>query len=103
MAKRDLFTELKEGFDALGKAREGKITLKTHDVQRKAKVALSGKKVLSIRKRLNMSQAVFASALGIEKRTLERWEQGQGVQGAPAMLIKLVEKYPDTLDRVAGL
>lgn len=103
MAKRDLFAELTEGFNALESEREGKITLKTHHVKRKGKVSVTSKKVIAIRKQLNMSQAVFASTLGIEKRTLERWEQGHGAQGAPAMLLRLVEKYPDTIERVSGL
>ena len=103
MAKRDLFAELAEGFEALDKEYAGKITLKTHHVKRQTKITLSSKKIIAIRKRLHMSQAVFASALGIEKRTLERWEQGQGVQGAPAMLLRLVEKYPDTIERVSTL
>lgn len=103
MAKRDLFSELTEGFEALAKEREGKITLKTHQVKRKEKVTLSSRKVIAIRRRLRMSQAVFAATLGIEKRTLERWEQGQGVQGASAILLRLVEEYPDTIEKVSAL
>jgi len=33
--KRDLFAELKEGFDALAAARQGKRTLRTHAVESK--------------------------------------------------------------------
>ena len=103
MAKRNLFNELKDGFEALQAEREGKLTLKTYPVEDKPKATISGEEIAAIRHKLHMSQAVFASVLRVEKRTLERWEHGQGAHGASAMLIKLVEKYPDTLDRVSNL
>lgn len=35
MKKRNLFTEMKEGFDALANARNGKQTLRSHEVDLK--------------------------------------------------------------------
>lgn len=103
MNKRNLFTELKEGFDALGNERKGKLTLKTSNIEIKSKPSITGKEIVKIRNDLRMSQAVFAAVLRVEKRTLERWERGSGTQGSTATLIKLVEKYPDTLDKVSSL
>ena len=48
--------------------------------------------------------AVFAQYLRINKRTLENWEQGRVKPNAQAaVLIKMVEKYPDTLARLGSV
>jgi putative transcriptional regulator len=37
-------------------------------------------------------------------RTLENWEQGRAKPNAQAaLLIRLVERYPDTVDRLASV
>ena len=49
-----------------------------------------------------LSQAEFAQALGVSKRTLENWEQGRAKPNAQAaVLIRLVERYPETLEQLA--
>jgi transcriptional regulator with XRE-family HTH domain len=49
---------------------------------------------------LKMSRQVFAFKLGVNPRTLERWEQGRSKPTEQAAaLIWLVRKYPDTLKR----
>ena len=51
-----------------------------------------------------MSRQVFAFTIGVNARTLERWEQGRSKPNEQASaLIRLVRKYPDTLDRLASL
>jgi len=51
-----------------------------------------------------MTRAAFADRLGINRRTLERWEQGRSRPGHEASaLILLVRAYRDTLDRLASL
>lgn len=58
--------------------------------------------LLSARFRSGMSQAEFAAALGVSKRTLENWEQGRAEPTGPAkVLLSLVAKYPDTVKRLA--
>ena len=58
--KRNVFSELTEGFDALKAEREGKITLRTHAVKRKPAAAVTAKELVSIRHSLKLSRAVFA-------------------------------------------
>lgn len=99
--KRNLFDELNEGFEALKRDREGKITLKQHAIETPTAPDVSSDELVRLREKLNLSQAVFASFLHINKRTLENWEQGRAKPNAQAaVLIRLVEKYPDTLDRL---
>ena len=72
--KRNVFSELTEGFDALTAEREGKITLRTHPVKRKPAAAVTAKELVSIRQRLKLSRAVFARATCAP--TSARWKIG---------------------------
>lgn len=104
MTKRDLFAELTEGFEALAEARIGKRTLRTHEVESKPEVSISAEELKSIRERLKLSRPVFANYLRTKTRTLENWEQGRAVPNAQAaLLIRMVEKYPDTMSRLASV
>jgi putative transcriptional regulator len=102
--KRNLFSELTEGFEALAAERQGKITLKRHEVDVKPAPVVSAEDVLGLRNKLNLSRAVFARYLRINERTLENWEQGRAHPNAQAaVLIRMVERYPDTVDRLATI
>ena len=101
MKKRNLFAELVEGFEALEAEREGKVTLRTHKVEARPAPRVTAKEVAGLRKRLNLSRAVFANYLRTNQRTIENWEQGRAQPNAQAaLLIKLVEKYPETVEHL---
>ena len=100
--KRSLFAELMEGVDALADAREGKATLRTVEVKAVAPVDVTADDLIALRRRLNVSRAVLAARLRINPRTLENWEQGRAKPNAQAaVLIRLVERYPETLEQLA--
>lgn len=102
--KRDLFTELIEGMDALADARQGKRTLRTHSMEYKPAPTVTPKEMIRIRKNLKLSRALFAIYLRTNVRTLENWEQGRAKPNAQAaLLINLVKHYPDTVQRLASL
>jgi len=102
--KRDLFAELLEGMDALADARKGKRTLRTHAVQYKPAPTLTPKEVIRVRENLKLSRALFAVYLRTNVRTLENWEQGRAKPNAQAaLLINLVKRYPDTVQRLASV
>src|SRR5690625_6262201 len=77
MNKRNLFDELAEGFQALGDAREGKITLRQHAVDIKPVPVVTADELVSLRQHLNLSRTVLAHYLRTNPRTLENWEQGR--------------------------
>lgn len=77
MTKRDIFSELIEGFDDLGAAREGKRTLRNHKVEYKPIEPARGAKIVALHKKLQMSQGVFAQAIHAKPATLENWEQNR--------------------------
>ncbi|MCL4818153.1 MAG: helix-turn-helix domain-containing protein [Vicinamibacteria bacterium] len=102
--RRSLFEELRAGVDAMREHREGRLTLRTHRVEPIALPALAPDTVRETREALHMSRQVFAFKLGVNPRTLERWEQGRSKPNdQAAALIWLVKKYPDTLDRLESL
>jgi len=94
-------SELEEGFSALAGERLGKLTLKTHTVELEPLPSVDAEVLLSLRKRLNVSRSVFAAYLRVNVRTLENWEQGRAQPNAQAaLLIRLVERYPDMWSRL---
>ena len=102
--KRDVFSELVEGLDALASERQGKTTLRSYEVRLTDLPPVSADELVSLRERLNMSRAVFAMHLRTNVRTLENWEQGRARPNAQATtLIRLVQKYPETVEHLAAL
>ena len=102
--KRNLFAELTEGMTALAQARQGKRTLRTHAIEFKEPPQLSPQELVRVRQQLKISRGVFAAYLRTNVRTLENWEQGRAKPNAQAaLLINLVKRFPDTVERLAAL
>jgi putative transcriptional regulator len=103
-AKRDLFAELSEGVSALAASRQGKRTLRTHAVAYRPAPQVTPQELVRVREDLRMSRALFAAYLRTNVRTLENWEQGRARPNAQAaLLINLVKRYPDTVQRLAEI
>ena len=75
--KRSLFRELMSGVETMREHREGRLTLRTHQVEPIELPTLEPAVVRETRGALHMSRQVFAFKLGVNPRTLERWEQGR--------------------------
>lgn len=102
--KRDMFAELVEGVEALAAHREGKRTLRTHIVSAKPVPRINAAELIELREGMNLSRALFAHYLRTNVRTLENWEQGRAVPNAQAaLLLRLVQRYPDTVQRLATI
>jgi putative transcriptional regulator len=100
--RRDLFAELNEGLKALAEERAGKRTLRSHAVEWKAPPRVTPHELVRLREELRLSRALFAAYLRTNVRTLENWEQGRAQPNAQAaLLIRLVERYRDTVRRLA--
>ncbi len=60
-----------------------------------ANVVLAVNAVFEARRSTGLSQAEFALALGISKRTLQEWEQGRRApSGAAQALIRIARTHP---------
>jgi putative transcriptional regulator len=104
MSKRKLFDEIAEGFDALAQERQGKITLRRHVVQAAPVAPVTAEELTQLRERLQLSRGVLAHYLRTNPRTLENWEQGRARPNAQAaLLIRMVQRYPDTVERLASI
>jgi putative transcriptional regulator len=103
-SKREIFAELMEGVEAMGKRREGKITLRAHSFPAaEVKEAPGAEFFVAVREKFNVSRAVWADMLRVSPRTVEKWEQGGQVSPLAATFVELVLRYPDTIDRLQAL
>lgn len=90
-AKRDLGSEL------LDSVREMMADKRSRE--RKVKIPDAA----AARQKTGLSQAQFATLLGVSKRTLQDWEQGRREpSGAAKSLIELAMQRPDVLVEVLG-
>ena len=104
VARRNLFRELMAGARAMKAHREGRLTLRSHRVEPLSLPPVSPKLVLDTRSAFRMSRQVFARKIGVNPRTLERWEQGRGKPNdQAAVLLWLLRVFPDTLERLGRL
>ena len=102
--KRKLFGELMEGVGAMQQQREGKVTLRSHEVEDLPPLEVDADMIRDTREQLHVSRAVFARCLRVSLRTLENWEQGRAKPNAQASaLILMVRKFPDTLEKLSSL
>jgi len=94
------FAELKAGAEeALAHAAGKKVTLRMRTLPRRQKPrAFSPSRIRSIRKRMNVSQPVFAELLYVTKATASKWEQGlRKPSGSALRLLEIAEKQPQVL------
>ena len=104
MSSRNLFAELSSALVEAKEHSEGKLTLRTHKVNLQSELEISPVEIISIRERFNLSRGVFAQLLHTSARTLENWEQGRSAPNGQAItLLKLVQRYPETLSQIAEL
>jgi putative transcriptional regulator len=101
--KMSVFDQIRHGLkDAIAHAR-GEVTLRTTTLPAPAP-KLTKARVIAIRKRTGMSQAVFACYLNVPTKTLQSWEQGARVPKAgEARLLQIFETAPgEVMKLVAG-
>jgi len=90
-AERDVWQEVLDGVREIkaGGGSRRKVQAKSH--------------IVRVRLKSGLSQAQFAAALGVSKRTLEQWEQGRREpSGAAKQLLKIAERHPEVLIEVAA-
>ncbi|MFA0001478.1 helix-turn-helix domain-containing protein [Vibrio sp. 10N.261.46.A3] len=104
MSNRDLFSELSSALVEAKEHSAGKVTLKTHQINDISELDISPNEIVDIREQFNMSRGVFARLLHTSSRTLESWEQGRSAPNGQAItLLRLVQRYPETLAHIVKL
>ena len=87
-AKRNIGREILEGLQQLKRGEYGRV--------------INVPDVTSIREKTGLSQARFATLLGVSVRTLQDWEQGRRApSGAARTLLLVASKNPGALLEVA--
>lgn len=62
-------------------------------------VEIKAKDVLEIRKRIKLSQSVFAKVLNVSSSSVRQWEQGTRTPtGSTKILLELLKKSPNILN-----
>jgi putative transcriptional regulator len=62
----------------------------------------SGEDIVALRNFVGLSQAAFASALGISVHTLRNWEQGRRTPEGPALaLLRIAARHPSIVREAA--
>lgn len=75
--------------------------MKARNFARKTEMEVN--EVVQARQRTGLSQAEFAVALSISKRTLQEWEQGRRSPSGPAQaLIRIAGKHPEVVREALG-
>jgi putative transcriptional regulator len=96
--KNEFFESLKAGLTAsIEHAKGERKDLRTTTLPRPPK-ELTANEIVSVRTKLNVSQAVFARYLNISPKTVQSWEQGHGKpNGASLKLLSIAMKNPKIL------
>jgi putative transcriptional regulator len=64
---------------------------------------MAGKDVVALRRKLRMSQAVFAATLNVSPKTIEAWEYGDRQPGQAALrLLQVIHHKPDVVAFILG-
>ena len=91
--------ELLEALDETLAFAKGKATLRTTTLPSPAKVATPSH-IADIRRRLNVSQSLFAKMLNVSQITVKSWESGRRQPLGPARrLLEIAEAYPQVFTR----
>jgi len=95
-----VYTSIMESLDEAVKYQEGKIDARKTKIAVKSVESFSSEDIKLIRKRVGLSQGVFASSLGVSKKTVEAWERGINIPAGPSRrLLQLIRDNPKVIEQ----
>ncbi|MDE1940128.1 MAG: transcriptional regulator [Alphaproteobacteria bacterium] len=95
MSKRTkLGLALEEGMREAVAWKRGEIELEVRTIE-----LMTPKRVKAIRKSVAKSPREFERRFGVPARTIEGWEQGKKVDVAARVLLTVIEKEPEAVER----
>lgn len=95
--KASFFDRIKKGLEDSIAYSRGELSLRTTTLPLPPPPA-SPKRVAALRRRLKMSQSVFAAALNVSPKLVQSWEQGiRRPSRGDLRLIQIIEKQPELL------
>jgi len=100
MKKSNAFEQIMEGLNEVQDFLAGQGPATVTEVMIKEPKGRTGKQIKKVREKLGYSQAVFAGALSVSKKTVEAWEAGRNAPSGVALrLIDLIDQDADLLHR----
>ena len=94
MPKRNIGLEILEGLREIKSHKARQRILRTHKFTPPAPPK-------KIRAKLKVSQAAFASFMGVSLRTVQDWEQGRRKPSGPAeALLRIAEQHPEVFPQL---
>jgi len=98
--RMSVFEQIKTGLDQSMAYSRGELSLKTTTLPLPPPPA-SRAKVIALRKRLKMSQSVFAAALNVSTKLVQSWEQGtRKPDRGELRLIEILVKEPEVVSNL---
>ena len=95
-----VYKSIMQGLDEAVKYQEGKINARKIKITVKPVESFSGEDIKQIRKQVGLSQVVFASSLGVSKKTVEAWERGRNTpEGSSRRLLQLIRDNPEVIEQ----
>lgn len=91
--RTELGLEIEAGLREAIAHRKGDLALETRRVE-----PMPASRVREIRKAVAKSPKEFERRFGVPARTVEGWEQGRKVDAAHRVLLKVIEKSPETVE-----
>src|SRR5690348_13561943 len=93
-----MFERVKKGLEESIAYSRGELTLKTTTLPLPPPPA-SPKRVAALRRKLKMSQSVFAAALNVSSKLVQSWEQGsRRPSRGDLRLIQIIEREPRLIE-----
>jgi len=96
-SRSKLGLEIEAGLREAIAYRRGEIALETRVVE-----PMTAARVRQIRKSVAKSPKEFERRFGVPARTLEGWEQGRAIDAAARILLSVIEKNPEAVERALG-
>ncbi len=98
-----VFDSIMKGLDEAVKYEKGELKkVKVNRVSITSVPCYHGQQIKLLREKQRMTQQLFASALGVSKKTVEAWEAGRNVPEGPAQrMLELMAKDKNLLERYA--
>jgi putative transcriptional regulator len=97
--KKEIAKNILDGLNEVLEIEQGKkIAKRNREVVIPNLPVYSGQEVKRVRKKLNVTQKIFALVFGVNPKTVEAWEGNRNVPEGPAQRIfYMIDKNPDFL------
>jgi putative transcriptional regulator len=95
---KQLFSELVESMEeAVGYVKGNKKGFRTTEIKIMEPKNITALQIKALRKKLNMSQNVFACFLNVHDKTVKGWEQGLNVpKGLALRVLQMIKNSPES-------